>query len=65
MLLSLLTMSQKIIQEKPKIGVLMYGNKQVGTPDLFRNLTYRQTELIRQGYDKALFHKHYYYGKGN
>jgi len=58
-------MSQKIIQEKPKIGVLMYGNKQVGPPDVFRNLSHLQSTLIQQGYDKALFHKHYYYGKGN
>ncbi|MDO9152363.1 MAG: hypothetical protein Q7U47_01415 [Paludibacter sp.] len=48
---------------KPSTGVLMYGNKQVGQPDTFRNLTWRQIELIRQGYDKKLFHKHYYYGK--
>jgi len=51
--------------EKSKIGVLFYGTKQVGNPDTFRNLTWRQIELIRQGYDKSLFHKHYYHGKGN
>lgn len=50
---------------KPEIGVLMYGKKQVGEPDTFRNLGNRQTELIRQGFDKTLFHKHYYYGRKN
>jgi hypothetical protein len=61
------TMNTPNIQrpEKPKIGVLFYGNKQVGKPDLFRNLTAEQTRLISIGYDKSLFHKHYFYGKSN
>jgi hypothetical protein len=50
-------------QRKPDIGILYYGNKQVSEPNTFRNLTYIQTVLISQGYDKKLFHKHYYYGK--
>lgn len=57
-----------ITQSKPTTGILMYGNKQVGEPDTFRNLTSLQTRLIQQGYDKKLFHKHYYYPnkkKGN
>lgn len=58
-------MNPTIPRTKPKIGVLMYGKKQVGEPDTFRNLGNRQTELIRQGFDKTLFHKHYYYGRKN
>jgi len=46
---------------KPTIGILMYGSKQVGNPDNFRNLTALQSRLIAQGCDKKLFHKHYYY----
>ena len=58
-------MNPTIPRTKPKIGVLMYGNKQVCEPDTFRNLGNKQAELIRQGFDKAKFHKHYYYGRKN
>lgn len=58
-------MKPPIPREKPKTGILMYGNKQVGQPDTFRNLAYLQIELTKQGYDKKLFHKHYYYGQRN
>lgn len=50
-------------RNKPTVGILMYGSKQAGPPDTFRNLSYRQTQLIALGYNKALFSKHYYYGK--
>lgn len=45
---------------KPTTGILLYGGKQVGQPDIFRNLGYLQTQLIAQGYDKKLFKKCYY-----
>lgn len=48
---------------KPTVGILLYGGKQVGNPAPFRNLGNLQNELIRQGYDKKLFRKTYYYGK--
>ncbi len=47
--------------KKPTKGVLMYGTKQIGDPDTFRNLSHKQSLLIQQGYDPNLFHKHYYY----
>ena len=50
---------------KPKVGILMYGNKTVDENKPFRKLAHLQKELIKQGYDKKLFHKHYYYGKSN
>ena len=48
-------MRQKIKPPKPDKGRLLYGGKQIGEPDTFRNLNWRKIELIRQGYDKTLF----------
>lgn len=40
-------------------GVLMYGNRVVSPPQPFGILGKIQMDLIAEGYDRSLFHKHY------
>jgi hypothetical protein len=47
--------------QKPKTGVLKYGNKIVDQDKPFRDLQILKKQLIASGYDKSLFHLHYYY----
>lgn len=47
------------IKQQP-LGVLYYGNKPIGQPDTFRNLGSKARQLIAQGYNAKLIHKHYY-----
>lgn len=49
--------------EKPKTGVLKYGNQTIAEDKPFWELAVLQKKLIREGYDENLFHKHYYYGR--
>lgn len=46
---------------KPKTGILKYGNKIVDQNKPFRDLQILKNKLIAEGYDKSLFHLHYYY----
>jgi len=52
-------------QPKPNTGVLKYGNKTVLEDKPFWQLEAKKKELVKQGYDEKLFHKHYYYGTTN
>ncbi len=50
------------INTQPAIGMLYYGNEPIGKPDTFRNIGALERELIANGFDKKLIHKHYFNG---
>ena len=50
-------------QPKPKTGTLKYGNLIVLENKPFSELGAKRKELVKQGYDEKLFHKHYYYAR--